>query len=42
MSEPKNVDVRFDMDNNGFSPRYSIYLKELHKKLLYQKEKVCL
>jgi hypothetical protein len=31
MSEPNNVDVHFDMDNNGFSSRYSIYLQELQK-----------
>jgi hypothetical protein len=31
MSEPNNVDVHFDMDNNGFSNRYSIYLQELQK-----------
>jgi hypothetical protein len=31
MSEPNNVDVHFDMNNNGFSSRYSIYLQELQK-----------
>jgi hypothetical protein len=31
MSEPNNVDVHFDLDNNGFSPRYSIYIRELQK-----------
>jgi hypothetical protein len=31
MSEPNNVDVHFDMDNNGFSNRYSIYLQEIQK-----------
>jgi len=31
MSEPNNVDVHFDLDNKGFSPRYSIYLNELQK-----------
>ncbi len=31
ISEPNNVDVHFDMDNNGFSNRYSIYLQELQK-----------
>ena len=31
MSEPNNVDVHFDPDNKGFSPRYSIYLNELQK-----------
>ena len=31
MSEPNNVDVHFDLDNNGFSSRYSIYLSELQK-----------
>jgi hypothetical protein len=31
ISEPNNVDVHFDMNNNGFSSRYSIYLQELQK-----------
>jgi hypothetical protein len=31
MSEPNNVDVHFDMNNNGFSSRYSVYLQELQK-----------
>jgi hypothetical protein len=31
MSEPNNVDVHFDKDNNGFSSRYSIYLQEIQK-----------
>jgi hypothetical protein len=31
MSEPNNVDVHFDMSNNGFSSRYSTYLQELQK-----------
>jgi hypothetical protein len=31
MSEANNVDVHFDMDNNGFSSRYSIYLQETQK-----------
>ena len=31
MSEPNNVDVHFDMNNNGFSSRYSMYLRELQK-----------
>jgi hypothetical protein len=31
MSEPNNVDVHFDMDNNGFSNRYSVYLQEIQK-----------
>lgn len=31
VSEPNNVDVHFDMDNNGFSTRYSIYLQEIQK-----------
>jgi hypothetical protein len=31
LSEPNNIDVHFDLDNNGFSPRYSIYLNELQK-----------
>jgi hypothetical protein len=38
MSEPNNVDVHFDMDNNGFSPRYSIYLKELQKIAIPKRE----
>ncbi|MGN6559746.1 MAG: hypothetical protein ACTHJ2_04400 [Candidatus Nitrosocosmicus sp.] len=38
MSEPNNVDVHFDMDNNGFSPRYSIYLKELQKIVIPKRE----
>ena len=39
MSEPNNVDVHFDLDNNGFSPRYSIYLNELQKITLSEKRK---
>lgn len=31
MSEPNNIDVHFDLDNNGFSPRYSIYIHELQE-----------
>ena len=31
ISEPNNVDVHFDLNNNGFSSRYSIYLQELQK-----------
>jgi len=38
MSEPNNVDVHFDLDNNGFSPRYSIYLSELQKIALPKSE----
>ena len=38
MSEPNNVDVHFDLDNKGFSPRYSIYLNELQKITLSKRE----
>jgi hypothetical protein len=38
MSEPNNVDVHFDLDDNGFSPRYSIYLHELQKIALPKRE----
>ena len=38
MSEPNNVDVHFDMDNDGFSPRYSIYLHDLQKIALPKRE----
>ena len=38
LSEPNNVDVHFDMENNGFSPRYSLYLQELQKIPLPRKE----
>jgi hypothetical protein len=31
LSEPNNIDVHFDLDNDGFSPRYSIYLQEIQK-----------
>ena len=40
LSEPNNIDVHFDMDNDGFSPRYSIYLKELQKISLPNKETI--
>ena len=42
MSEPNNVDVHFDLDNNGFSPRYSIYLNELQKIILPKRENLTL
>jgi len=38
LSEPNNIDVHFDLDNNGFSPRYSLYLQELQKIPLPYKE----
>ena len=38
LSEPNNIDVHFDMDNDGFSPRYCIYLKELQKISLPNKQ----
>jgi hypothetical protein len=38
MSEPNNVDVHFDLDNNGFSPRYRSYLQELQKISLPKRE----
>ena len=38
LSETNNVDVHFDMDNNGFSPRYSLYLQELQKIPLPRRE----
>lgn len=31
MTEPNNVDVHFDLDNNGFSSRYCMYIQELQK-----------
>ncbi len=37
LSEPNNIDVHFDIDNNGFSPRYSLYLQELQKIALPKK-----
>ena len=38
LSEPNNIDVHFDLDNNGFSPRYSLYLQELQKISLPHRE----
>jgi hypothetical protein len=29
ISEPNNIDVHFDLDSNGFSPRYSTFLQEI-------------
>ena len=38
LSDPNNIDVHFDLDNNGFSHRYSLYLQELQKNSLPYKE----
>ena len=29
LSEPDNIDIYFDGDNNGFNMRYATYLREL-------------
>ena len=31
LSEPNNIDVYFDNNNDGFNWRYNIYLKEIGK-----------
>ena len=31
LSEPNNIDVYFDINNEGFNKRYKTYLKEIGK-----------
>ena len=31
LSEPNNIDVYFDINNDGFNRRYNMYLKEIGK-----------
>jgi hypothetical protein len=31
LSEPNNIDVYFDINNDGFNRRYNTYLKEIGK-----------
>ena len=35
LSEPNNIDVYFDINNDGFNRRYNTYLKELGKLSTY-------
>ena len=30
LSEPNNIDIYFDINNNGFNVRYNTYLKEIN------------
>ena len=31
LSEPNNIDIYFDINNDGFNNRYNTYLKEINK-----------
>ena len=35
LSEPNNIDIYFDINNDGFNYRYNAYLKEINKLSTY-------
>lgn len=35
LSEPNNIDIYFDINNDGFNYRYNTYLKEINKLSTY-------
>lgn len=41
LSEPNNIDIYFDINNNGFNIRYNTYLKEIKKLSRYNTDNNC-